>query len=44
MRLHYPALLRVNIRRGRMYPRRTAHPIIRSHTNSKKYNIKENLK
>lgn len=45
MRLHYPALLRENIRRGRMYPpRRTAHPIIRSHTNFKKYNIKENLK
>lgn len=44
MRLHYPALLRVNIRRGRMYPPPTAHPIIRTHTNSKKYNIKENLK
>ena len=44
MRLHYPALLRENIRRGRMCLRRTAHPIIRTHTNSKKYNIKENLK
>lgn len=44
MRLHYPALLRVNIRRGRMCPRRTAHPIIRTHTNSKKNTIKENLK
>lgn len=44
MRLHYPALLRENIRRGRMCPRRTANPIIRTHTNSKKYNIKENLK
>ncbi len=35
MHLHYPALLRVNIRRGRMYRRQTAHPSIRNHTNSK---------
>ncbi len=35
MRLHYPALLRVNIRRGRMCRCQTAHPNIRNHTNSK---------
>lgn len=35
MRLHYPALLRVNIRRGRMCRCQTAHPIIRNHTNFK---------
>ena len=35
MRIRYPALLRVNIRRGRMCRCQTAHPNIRNHTNSK---------
>lgn len=45
MRLHYPALLRENIRRGRMCP--SAEPHTRSSVPTqilKKYNIKENLK